>query len=83
MTFAVILNAVYKVRSSLNGKVNTVVIYVTMMLLILLPDINVIYANILIGLCGVIMIIAHILYFHLYFGILRKKAKCTSGAIKS
>ena len=61
------------------GKVNTVVIYVIMMLLILLPDINPLYANILIGLCGVVMIIAHVLYFHLYFGILRKKAKCNKS----
>lgn len=61
------------------GKVNTVVIYVIMMLLILLPDINPLYANILIRLCGVVMIIAHVLYFHLYFGILRKKAKCNKS----
>jgi cardiolipin synthase len=61
------------------GKVNTVVIYVTMMLLILLPDINAVQANILIGLCGVIMIIAHALYFHLYFRILKKKAKCNKS----
>ena len=58
------------------GKVNTVVIYITMMVLILLSNINIVYANILIGVCGMVMIIAHVLYFHLYFGILGKKAKC-------
>ena len=61
------------------GKVNTVVIYVIMMLLILLPDINPLYENILIGLCGVVMIIAHVLYFHLYFGILLKNARCNKS----
>ena len=45
------------------GKANTVVIYATMMALILFPQMNDILANILMIFCGVVMIIAHVLYF--------------------
>ena len=55
------------------GKANTVVINMTMMLLILVPQMNKEISNALILLCGAIMIIAHALYFNLYIGILLKK----------
>lgn len=45
------------------GKMNTVVIYVTMMLLILFPQMHSFLANALMLLCGTGMIIAHVLYF--------------------
>ncbi len=45
------------------GKVNTVVIYATMMALILFPQMNDILANALMLLCGAVMIAAHVLYF--------------------
>ena len=55
------------------GKANTVFIYVTMMLLILFPQMNEITANMLMLMCGAVMIIAHILYFRLFFKILKQK----------
>ncbi len=45
------------------GKVNTVVIYATMMALILFPQMYDILANALMLLCGAVMIAAHVLYF--------------------
>ena len=57
------------------GKVNTVIIYATMMLLILLPQINKLTANTLMLICGAVMIIAHTLYFRLFFGILKGKSQ--------
>lgn len=55
------------------GKANTVIIYATMMLLILFPQMNEITANMLMLICGAVMIIAHILYFRLFFKILKQK----------
>ena len=55
------------------GKANTVIIYVIMMLLILFPQMNEMLANALILVCGAVMIIAHILYFRLYFKILNNR----------
>ena len=57
------------------GKVNTVIIYATMMLLILLPQMNKLTANALMLICGAVMIIAHTLYFRLFFGILKEKSQ--------
>ena len=57
------------------GKVNTVIIYATMMLLILFPQINTTTANALMLICGAVMIIAHVLYFKLFFNILKEKQK--------
>ena len=57
------------------GKVNTVIIYATMMLLILLPQMNKLTANALMLICGAVMIIAHTLYFRLFFGILKGKSQ--------
>ena len=45
------------------GKVNTVIIYATMMALILFPEMSGILANTLMLLCGAVMIAAHVLYF--------------------
>ena len=55
------------------GKANTVIIYATMMLLILFPQMNEIAATMLMLICGAVMIIAHILYFRLFFKILKQK----------
>lgn len=48
------------------GKLNTVMIYATMLLLILFPKMNTVVANLLMLDCGLVMIIAHILYFRLF-----------------
>ena len=56
------------------GKANTVIIYVTMLLLILFPQMNEITANALMLFCTAVMIIAHGLYFRLYFRILKGKS---------
>ena len=56
------------------GKANTVIIYLTMMLLILFPQMNEIMANTLMLICGIAMIIAHVLYFRLYFKILKERS---------
>ena len=57
------------------GKVNTVVIYATMMLLILFPQMNGILANVLMTVCGAVMIIAHALYFVFLGKILHEKRR--------
>ena len=57
------------------GKLNTVVIYAVMMLLILFPNMNGIVANCLITLCGAIMLMAHVLYALFYYRILRDRKK--------
>jgi len=57
------------------GKANTVIIYVTMMLLILFPQMDEITAKTLMLICGAVMIIAHTLYFRLYFMILVKRGQ--------
>ena len=48
------------------GKLNTVMIYVTMMVLILFPKMNTVVANLLLIACALVMIIAHILYFRFF-----------------
>ena len=45
------------------GKLNTVVIYATMIALILFPQMNNILANALMLICGAVMATAHVLYF--------------------
>lgn len=57
------------------GKMNTVVIYVTMMLLILFPQMNDALANVLMLICGAVMIIAHVLYFVFLGKILYEKSR--------
>ena len=57
------------------GKANTVVIYVTMMLLILFPQMNVVLANLLLLFCGTVMVAAHILYF-IFLGKILRKGRC-------
>ena len=57
------------------GKLNTVVIYAIIMVLILFPNINGIVANCLILLCGAIMLMAHVLYFLFYYRFLRDRKK--------
>ena len=57
------------------GKANTVVIYATMMLLILLPEINRGVADLMILFCGGVMIASHVMYFVFLGKILRQKSK--------
>lgn len=57
------------------GKLNTVVIYAIIMVLILFPNINGIVANCLMLLCGAIMLMAHVLYSLFYYRILRDRKK--------
>ncbi len=57
------------------GKLNTVVIYAAMVLLILFPQMNERLANALMLICGAVMILAHALYFRFYCKILREKSK--------
>ncbi len=57
------------------GKANTVVIYITMMLLILFPQMNDILANVLMLICGAVMITAHVLYFIFLGKILYKRSR--------
>ena len=54
------------------GKVNTVVIYLSMMLLIMFPQMNISLANMLMLLCCGVMIAAHVLYFVFLGKILHK-----------
>jgi len=54
------------------GKVNTVVIYLSMMLLIMFPQMNISLANMLMLLCCGVMIAAHALYFVFLGKILHK-----------
>ena len=60
------------------GKLNTIVIYGVMILLIMFPNMNVAWANTLIVGCGIVMIVAHILYAQFYYFILRK-SKVSKG----
>jgi len=55
------------------GKLNTVFIYLTVMLLILFPNMRDGVSNFLMIACGGLMIIAHALYFRLYCKILKGK----------
>ena len=57
------------------GKVNTVIIYATMMALILFPQMSEVLANILILFCGAVMITAHVLYFVSLGRILYERSK--------
>ena len=53
------------------GKLNTVVIYGVMMLLISFPSMNRVAANALIVICGTVMLVSHLLYVRFYCKILR------------
>ncbi len=69
---------VYKKDNSFNsarwyGKLNTVLIYFTVALLILLPNINVVFANILIVCCMFTCMASLLLYALFYAGILRRR----------
>ncbi|MBO5415973.1 MAG: CDP-alcohol phosphatidyltransferase family protein [Clostridia bacterium] len=57
------------------GKVNTVVLYSVMMALILFPNIPTLAANLLICLCGVVIIMSLILYSRFYGKFLSEKKK--------
>jgi len=56
------------------GKLNTVVIYAVMMLLILFPDLPTALANSMLLTSGGVMILSLILYARFYYKILRKKS---------
>lgn len=55
------------------GKANTVILYAVMMLLILMPGIPEVVANILIGVCAGIMLFALCMYVRFYVKLLSKK----------
>ena len=54
------------------GKLNTVIIYATMMLLILFPRMNIILVNTSMLICGVVMIITNALYIRYYCKLLKE-----------
>ena len=57
------------------GKVNTVVIYATMMALILFPQMNDVLSNALMLFCGAVMVATHVLYFISLGKILYEKSR--------
>lgn len=57
------------------GKVNTVVLYAVMMILILFPGIPDLAANIMICVCGAMIILSLVLYARFYFSFLRNRAQ--------
>ena len=57
------------------GKLNTVVIYITMILLILFPNISSVWTGALMLVCGSVMIVSGALYIRLYNKLLNKKEK--------
>ena len=54
------------------GKLNTVVIYITMILLILFPNISKVLAGVLMLACGSVMIVSGVLYIRFYGKLLNK-----------
>ena len=54
------------------GKLNTVVIYITMILLILFPNISCVWAGVLMLACGSVMIVSGVLYIRFYGKLLNK-----------
>ena len=54
------------------GKLNTVVIYITMILLILFPNISSVWAGALMLACGSVMIVSGVLYIRFYGKLLNK-----------
>ena len=54
------------------GKLNTVVIYITMILLILFPNISSVWAGVLMLACGSVMIVSGVLYIRFYGKLLNK-----------
>ena len=69
---------VLKKKDSVNsarwyGKLNTVVLYGVMMLLIVFPTISPTLANVLIALCGGVILLSLLLYARFYFEILHEK----------
>ena len=57
------------------GKLNTIVIYITMIFLILFPNISSVWAGALMLVCGSVMIVSGALYIRLYNKLLNKKEK--------
>lgn len=55
------------VKANLIGKLNTVFLFIVMTLLLLLPAMNVIVKNILLGISAVLTLLAGITYLYLYF----------------
>ena len=54
------------------GKLNTIVIYITMIFLILFPNVSGIWASALMLVCGMIMIISGVLYIRFYSKLLNE-----------
>ena len=54
------------------GKLNTVVIYITMILLILFPNISSVWAGALMLVCGSVMIVSGVLYIRFYSKLLNE-----------
>lgn len=71
---------VIKKKDSVNsskwyGKLNTVIIYGVMIVLIMFPNISELFANILLILCAVVMLISLVLYARFYYRILHDDKK--------
>jgi cardiolipin synthase len=62
-----------------HGKLNTVVLYTVMCLLILLPELPIMLVNALIVLRGAVMLTSFVLYSRFYYRILRAHAKDGQG----
>lgn len=58
-----------------HGKLNTVVLYTSMCLLILIPNMPITVANLLICVCAAVMLVSLCLYSYLYISILRGRTK--------
>lgn len=57
-----------------HGKMNTVVLYTVMVVLIMFPEIPDIAANIMIGVCSITMCFSLVLYSKYYIGLIRNSA---------
>jgi len=57
------------------GKANTVVLYVVMMILILIPEMSEVLANTLIIICGCVMLLSLALYTRFYIKLFSAKSK--------
>ncbi len=55
------------------GKLSTIVLFASMVLMILLPDLPMVFVNVLIILCGAILCLSLIMYTRFYIKILCKK----------
>ncbi len=64
------------------GKVNTVVLYASMILLFLLPNIPMAFAETLLGICGLTMLCSMVLYAHFFHMTIKQAAEKTEPETK-